>query len=134
MYPKYIIKRFNIYYNKEYNMQNLKCLIRRHFPICDIIEDGDVIYLSRKSRLEREIEEKNKEVPILEAIDSSKSFINSAFIDKYYQNMYNKLSETNYEVSCNHKIDFNTIIKSEIDKQKIEIDELFKLINISEYN
>ena len=36
MYPKYIIKRFNIYYNKEYNMQNLKCLIRRHFPICDI--------------------------------------------------------------------------------------------------
>lgn len=134
MYPKNIIKRFNIYKNKEYNMKNLKCLIRRHFPIHDVIEDGDVIYLSRKSRLEREIEEKNKEVPILEAIDSSKSFINSAFKDRYYQNMDNKLSETNYEVLCNSKFDFNTIIKSEIDKQKIEIDELFKLIDISKYN
>lgn len=79
MYPKYLIKKFNIYKEKEYNMQNLKCLIKRHFPIYSVVEEGDAIYLSRKSQLEKEIEE----VPILEALDSNKSFINTAFKDRY---------------------------------------------------
>ena len=79
MYPKYLIKKFNIYKEKEYNMQNLKYLIKRHFPIYSVVEEGDAIYLSRKSQLEKEIEE----VPILEALDSNKSFINTAFKDRY---------------------------------------------------
>lgn len=47
--------------------------------------------------------------------------------------MDNKLSETNYECSCNREFDFNTVTKSGINEQKIKIDELFKLIDINKY-